>query len=100
MHTKDEYLDATREQLDLWGRQLATLERQLLRSASEHRATVRDEVRDLCEKRDALADRLRETAAAEHASSVWSAVQEPLEQAVDEFRRRAAKVYDKAKAVG
>ena len=90
---RTDYITGTALQLDLWGSQLAALEREVTDGARQRSDALRLRLRRLRKRSRALRRRVLEAAHGGPATD-WDDVRLPLERAVRDFRSLATEVYD------
>ena len=97
MPDKDDYLEGTTLQLDLWGDHLVTLEERLDHGPPRGRDALRSRIGELRRKKRSLKRNLR--AAVYDEGQRWTEARADIESEVRDFRRLAAEVYDKVRRV-
>lgn len=91
MLTKQEYIEGSRQQLDLWGDHLASMERDVALRVEKGQAELRRRLDEVRREKRRLKNRLWRASA--EAKEAWPETKEDLQEAFDTFRDNASRLF-------
>lgn len=92
MRARKDYIEGTKLQLDIWGDQLAHLEKKASRSIESGRERIEGKLVSVERRRRSLLQRLREAARVE-TDKEWKDMRAQIDSSLSDFRSLALEIH-------